>query len=219
MSAAVRHLADGPLGPPVRAALRGWLRLDVTGADHCPREGGLLVAATHASHADSPALGAALPRPLLFLGASQLARTPVLGALLPALGLLPVERGEADADLLGLLADQVRDGAALVVYPEGSRSRDGRVHRPRSGLARLAAMTGAPVLPVGIDGTGAAWPVDGRPRLRSPRTVTVRVGQPLAAPLDAPRDRRAWSSTLHDALVELSGRPRAEGLAPVGGAT
>lgn len=201
-----------------RIALRTWMALDVVGADHVPRSGGAIIAATHTSHADSLALGAAVRRRLSFVGAAHLADTPVLGPFLPRIGLLPVERGTGDTGLLDELAALVDGGAALVVYPEGSRSRDGSVHRPRSGVARLAAATGAPVVPAGVTGTAAAWPVDTGPRPWPRARVRVRIGVPLAPPADRPLDRRHWNDHLHDQLVALSGRPGTDALAPVGGA-
>lgn len=201
-----------------RVGLRTWMDLDVAGADQVPATGGVIIAATHSSHADSLALGAAVRRRLSFLGSADLADTPVIGPFLPRIGLLPVERGSGDAGLLGELAAQVTAGAALVVYPEGSRSRDGSVHRPRSGVARLAAATGAPVVPAGVTGTAAAWPVDGGPRPWPRAHVRVRLGSPLDAPDDSPLARRTWNDALHQVLVELSGRPGSDQLAPVGGA-
>lgn len=202
-----------------RVALRTWMALDVSGAHHVPVTGGAIVAATHTSHADSLALGAAVRRRLSFLGSADLAETPVLGPFLPRIGLLPVERGSGDAGLLDELAELVADGAALVVYPEGSRSRDGSVHRPRSGVARLAAATGAPVVPAGVTGSAEAWPVDAWPRPWPRARVRVRFRAPLAPPVDRPLDRRQWNDHLHEDLVALSGRPRTDELAPMGGRT
>lgn len=206
---------------PVRAALRGWLRMEVDGSEHVPAAGPLLLAATHESHADSLAVGAAVPHRLTFLGDGGLAGTPALGPLLPRLGLHPVERGTGDETLLDEVARLlVERWASVVIYPEGSRSRDGRVHRPRSGVSRLAAATGVPVVPVGIRGTAAAWPVGARPRaLGAVRHggVRVRFGPPLRPPADTPGDRREWTAALHDELVRLSGRPRDESFATIGG--
>lgn len=206
----------------MRAALRGWLRLEVEGSGHVPSSGAFIVAATHGSHADSLALGAAVERPLTFLGDRGLTGTPLLGPLLPRMGFLPVDRGTGDRDVLRELARMLADDeAGVVIYAEGSRSRDGRVHRPRSGVSRLAATSGVPVVPAGIRGTELAWPIGMPPRLRGPRpggSVRVRIGAVMAPPEDTPGARRAWSDALHDELVRLAGRPRAEGFAPVGGA-
>lgn len=206
---------------PTRALLRGWMGLRAEGEEHVPAAGPLLLAATHESHADSLAVGASVRHRLTFLGDGRLASVPVLGPLLPPLGLHPVERGTGDEGLLEEVARLLVDRwASIVIYPEGSRSRDGRVHRPRSGVSRLAAATGVPVVPVGISGTAAAWPVDGRPQLTGPRRaggVRVRFGPPLRPPADTPGDRRVWTEHLHDELVRLSGRPRDDAFAAVGG--
>lgn len=200
----------------IRPLLRVWLRLRVVDEELVPDRGGVLIASTHASHADSMALGAALQRPVYFLGDERLARWPVLGPWLPKLGMVPVKRGTADIDALSALQALLESGAAVVVYPEGSRSRDGRVYRPRSGVARLAAATGVPVVPAAVNGTYEVWPTGARPRVRGGR-VHIAFAPPIAAPADDPGSRRRFSRALHDALVDLSGKPRADEFAPVGG--
>jgi 1-acyl-sn-glycerol-3-phosphate acyltransferase len=197
-----------------RFVLGWWCRVRVEGLTHLPLTGPVIIASTHASHADSVALGLGSPRKLWFLGDRRLLKWPLLGRWLPTFGLVPIRRGGADMEALGTIAGILADGHAVVLYPEGSRSRDGAVHRPRSGVARLAARSGAVVVPAGIVGTAGLWPVDGRPRLRG-RTVTVRFGPARPAPMDTPIARRAWSRDLHDELVRLSGAPRADSFARV----
>lgn len=200
----------------LRPLLRTWLRLRIEDQHHVPREGPVIIASTHASHADSIALGAALERPVYFLGDLRLTRWPVLGPWLPKLGMVPVRRGTRDTDALGRLTSLLEAGEAIVVYPEGSRSRDGRVYRPRSGVARLAAATQVPVVPASVVGTFEVWPTGSRPRVRGGR-VRIRFGPAIAPPDDQPRERRAFNEQLHDMLVELSGKPRADEFAPVNG--
>jgi 1-acyl-sn-glycerol-3-phosphate acyltransferase len=200
----------------IRPLLRGWLRLRVEGADHVPADGPILIASTHASHADSMALGAAAPRPVFFLGDRRLLAWPVLGRLLPRLGMVAVRRGTGDTVAMRVLADLLAAGHAVVVYPEGSRSRDGRVYRPRSGVSRLAATTGVPVVPAAVTGTYDVWPTGRRPRPLGGR-VAIRFGAALPAPADTPAARRAFNAELHAALVALSGAQRADSFAPVGG--
>jgi 1-acyl-sn-glycerol-3-phosphate acyltransferase len=199
-----------------RPALHAWLRLRVEGEHHVPGRGGVLVASTHQSHADSIALGVAVRRPLHFLGDARLTGWPGLGPLLPRLGMVPVRRGEGDAGALGRLSDLLRLGGAIAVYPEGSRSRDGRVHRLRSGVARLAAGTGVPVVPAAVAGIYDVWPIGARPRLRG-GPVTVRFGPALAAPDATPRGRRAFNEELHARLAELAGVEQAHDFSPAGG--
>lgn len=201
----------------LRPVLRTWLDLEVEGVHHVPGAGGVLLAATHQSHADSVALAVALDRPVHYLGDQRLTAVPLLGPLLPRLGMIPLRRGEGDAGALEVLTDLLDEGRAVAVYPEGSRSRDGRVHRLRSGVARLAARTAVPVVPAAVIGIFEVWPIGRRPRLRG-GAVTVRFGRPLAPPAaDTPRARRAFTEELHATLVELSGFGGASDFSPVGG--
>lgn len=220
--------APGPDVPPIvfgaRSALRHalrpmlalWLRLRVEGVEHVPDDGPVLLASTHQSHADSLAIGVAVPRPVHFLGDARHLGMPVLGPHLPRLGMVPLQRGQADAGALDVIADLLGDEAAVTVYPEGSRSRDGRVHRLRSGLARLAAATGTPVVPTAVAGIYDVWPIGERPRLRGGR-VTVRFGAPLEAPGDRPRERRAFTLDLQQRLAALAGVEAATDFSPIGG--
>lgn len=200
----------------LRPALKAWLRLTVEGAHHVPETGGVLVASTHQSHADSLAIGVAIHRPVHFLGDLRLTQWPVLGPQLPKLGMVPLKRGEADGsamDILGILLD---DQACVAVYPEGSRSRDGRVHRLRSGVARLAATHQVPVVPASVDGIHDVWPIGSKPRLRGGK-VTVRFGPAMDPPEPTPRSRRAFNDTLQVTLADLAGTTTADDFSPFHG--
>lgn len=207
-----RSLARRIVGP----TLRTWLRLRIEGEHHVPAEGPVIIASTHTSHADSMALGSALARPVYFLGDLRLTQWPVLGPWLPKLGMVPVRRGDRDTEALDALAALLAAGEAVVVYPEGSRSRDGRVYRPRSGVARLAAESQATVVPAAVIGSYEVWPTGTRPRLLGGR-VSLRFGPAIAPPDPTPASRRRFSDELHTRLVELSGAPRADEFSPVGG--
>lgn len=201
----------------LRPLLRSWLRMRTDGVHHVPDDGGVLLASTHQSHADSLAVGVAVRRPVHFLGDLRLTAWPVLGPMLPRLGMVPLRRGDADGAALQVLADLLHDGSAVAVYPEGSRSRDGRVHQLRSGVARLAARTGVPVVPTAVVGIFAVWPIGQRPKVLG-GPVTVRFGPPLDPPTaDTPKARRVFTRELHDALVDLSGFGAADDFSPIGG--
>jgi 1-acyl-sn-glycerol-3-phosphate acyltransferase len=202
----------------LRPVLRTWLRLRVEGLEHLPTEGAVIVASTHQSHADSVALGVAIRRPMYFLGDRRLTRMPLLGPLLPKLGMVSLRRGEADVEAMQAMRALLHDEHCIAVYPEGSRSRDGRVHRLRSGVARLAAETGVAVVPAAVAGIHAVWPIGTRPRLRGGR-VTVRFGPAVAAPADEPRSRRAFNDRLHHTLAELAGVEVAGDFSPIRGGT
>lgn len=200
----------------VRPTLRVWLRLRVHEEHHVPATGPILIASTHASHADSMALGAALARPVYFLGDERLEQWPVLGRWLPRLGMVGVQRGRADTTALRSLRALLDRGDAVVVYPEGSRSRDGRVYRPRSGLSRLAAETQVAVVPAAVAGTYKVWPTGAKPTWRGGR-VDIRFGPAIDPPDQTPSSRRRFNRHLHQVLVDLAGTERADEFAPVGG--
>ncbi|MFT5222949.1 MAG: 1-acyl-sn-glycerol-3-phosphate acyltransferase [Glaciecola sp.] len=200
-----------------RGALKPWCRLEVSGQQHVPATGGVLIASNHLSHADSLALGLAVrKRAVSFLGDERLTETPIIGRRLKSLGMMTLRRGDADLEALERLVALLGAGHAVVVYPEGSRSRTGEVHRPRSGVARVAAMAGVPVVPAGVLGTQNLWPIDANPRPRGAR-VQVRFGPPSSPASNSGRDRRAFNEQLHEALVGLAGAPRADHFSPVGG--
>ncbi len=193
----------------LRPLITAWLRLSSDGVQHVPDEGPVLVASTHRSHADSVAIAAAIRRPVHFLGDVKLTHAPIVGPQLTKLGMIPLRRGEADAVALDVLRELVRGGGCVAVYPEGSRSRDGRVHRLRSGIARIAAETQAPIVPAAVLGIEQAWPVDDKPRARGGR-VTVRFGQAMAPPEPTPKSRRTFNMQLQATLGELAGAELAE---------
>lgn len=221
-----------PLGPPdpsvfiptvpsersvtrltLRPMLRAWLRLQVEGVEHVPDDGPVLVASTHRSHADSVAIAAAINRPVHFLGDLKLTHWPVLGPQLPKLGMIPLRRGEGDDNALGVIRELLRNGGCVAVYPEGSRSRDGRVHRLRSGVARIAAEMQVPIVPTVAHGIDEVWPVDGRPRARGGKVV-VRFSPAMAPPEPTPRSRRDFNMRLQAALAELAGAEMADTFSP-----
>ena len=167
--------------PPV---LRAVWRPVVEGADLVPPTGGVLLASNHLSFADSVVIPAVAPREVVFLAKSDyFTGTGVRGTLQRAwfegLGMVPVDRDDTRSalDSLETALEVLREGKAFGVYPEGTRSRDGRLYRGRTGVAQLALQSGAPIVPVGLVGTEQLQPVGSRlPRLAR---VTVRFGDPL----------------------------------------
>ena len=200
----------------LRPVLRRWLDLRVEGQEHVPTAGAVLLASTHQSHADSLAIGTAVPRPTHFLGDRRLMSWPVIGRRLPRLGMVPLNRGEGDQAAMEVIAGLLARASCIVIYPEGSRSRDGRVHRLRSGLSRIAASTRVPVVPVAVAGIHDVWPIGARPRLRGGR-VTVRFSAQLAPPDPTPASRRSFNLELQARLAELAGTAVADDFSPIRG--
>jgi 1-acyl-sn-glycerol-3-phosphate acyltransferase len=160
-----------------RLVFRVWFRWRVFHADRVPANGPVILAGNHASFLDPPLVGAAVLRPLNYLARDTLFPLPVLGALLRLWEVVPVDReGGGAAGLKGIL-DRLLSGGAILLFPEGTRTRDGRLQPARPGLGLIVAKSTAPVVPVRLFGTFAAF---GRgKRFPRPRQVIVKFGPPL----------------------------------------
>jgi 1-acyl-sn-glycerol-3-phosphate acyltransferase len=142
------------------------------------RRGGLLIASNHQSFLDPMLVGMALPGPICYLARRSLFRTPGFGALLRAVGVHPVRRGAVDAGALKAVLRMLRRGGTVVMFPEGTRSRDGTLGRFKTGAAAIALRCGVPLLPVCVEGAYECWP---RTRLLPrPGRVAVAFGKELA---------------------------------------
>lgn len=158
---------------------RLWLRLSIEGRQHVPATGPLLAVGNHCSYLDPPLLGVAVTRPVQFLAQQGLARFAPLGWWLGKAGVSLIDRQAPSKDVLRWLANALEQGACVSVFPEGTRSDDGRIGPFRNGVEFLVRRTGAPVLPVGIDGSFRAYPRGARwPR---PSKCSVRIGPVWAA--------------------------------------
>lgn len=199
--------------PPVARAV--W-RPEVTGLANIPPSGGVLIASNHLSFADSLVIPIVVPRKVAFLAKSDyFTGTGVKGALSKAwfegLGMLPVDRDDAQSalDSLETALSVLGRGEAFGIYPEGTRSRDGRLYRGRTGVAHLAMTAGVPVVPVGLSGTAELQPVGSRfPRLAK---VRVAVGEPIdfSGRFDGVppgRARRTATDEVMAAIAALSGQ-------------
>jgi 1-acyl-sn-glycerol-3-phosphate acyltransferase len=160
-----------------RSFYRIYCPLQVDGAGHVPASGPAILAANHASFLDPPLVGAALPRTISYLARENLFRFPLFGSLLRAWDVVPVDReGGSPAGLKAIL-DHLAANRAVVLFPEGTRSRDGQLQSARSGIGLLVIKSIAPVIPIRIRGTFEAyargmW-------LPRPRPVSIRFGAPL----------------------------------------
>jgi len=207
------------LRPLVRPAMFPYARFDIDGVGRIPRRGPVILAANHRSYFDVVALAivaARLGRPVRFLGKRELFDAPVVGQLARALGGIPVDRGSRSDAPLREARRALEAGEVVVILPQGTIPRGKQffdvVLHGKTGTARLAAMTGAPVLPIGLWGTEAVWPRSARvpdvTNLLHPPTVSVRVGKPVHLDLfDAAADTEAIMSAIMTQLPAESERP------------
>ena len=202
--------------PPVAKAV--W-RPTIEGLEHVPATGPVIVASNHLSFADSVVIPVVVPRKVVFLAKSDyFTGSGVRGALMRGwfngLGMLPVDRDDNKAALASLetALEVLGRGEAFGIYPEGTRSRDGRLYRGRTGVAHLALTAGCPVVPVGLRGTDDLQPVGSNlPRLAH---VTVRFGAPIWVGdeydgVPPGRARRDLTDRIMAAIAGLSGQPLA----------
>jgi 1-acyl-sn-glycerol-3-phosphate acyltransferase len=180
-------------------------RVSVVGRRNVPRQGPLILAPNHFSQMDHFFAGVYLRRKIRFMGKSQLFGPPVLTSIFKHGGVFPVRRGHRDEEAMLTAFTLLEQGEMLLVYAEGGRSRSGEMGEPKAGIGRIAAESGAPVVPVAIHGSDAAR---GWKRLRFPK-VTVEFGEPISFPAeqDVSRERQlAVATEIFDRVKELYAR-------------
>lgn len=191
-------------------------RPEVTGLEHIPASGGAILASNHLSIVDSVFLPLMISRPVTFAAKSEYFTGTrlvdrITGTYLRATKQLSVDRAGARAaqDMLESALGLMRDGALFGIYPEGTRSPDGRLYRGRTGIGWLALSSGLPVIPVAMIGTDRVLP----PGSKIPRVsrIRVKIGAPLTfealqARGTGARQRRAVTDEVMQSIQALSGQ-------------
>jgi len=200
----------------VSPVLRAYFRPTVTGAEYVPRTGAGIVAANHLSASDEVFTPITARRQVVYFAKAEYftgtgPRGRLIAWVFTEFGLVPVDRDNprAAASTIDVGADLLAAGKLLGIYPEGTRSPDGRLHKFRTGVARLALRTGAPVIPVGLVGTDQVLPAGEQRWRRVP--VQVHYGPPLdfsGRPEDERSSRvlREVTETVRAAVQALSGQ-------------
>ena len=199
------------LRPFVRSLSFPYARFDIAGVEHVPVRGPVLLASNHRSYFDVAPLALvarAIGRPVRFLGKKEIFDAPIVGAIARAVGGIPVDRGSGSTSPLRAAEAALKAGEVVIVLPQGTIPRGYDFFDPvlhgRTGAARLAASTGAPVVPVGLWGTENVWPRSSRvpdfTLVRNPPKVRVRVGNPLSLSLT---DAKADTQTIMEAISAL----------------
>jgi len=154
-----------------------YFRWRVFGAENVPVKGGVILASNHASFLDPPLVGCGLKRDINYLARESLFRFPGIGALLCSWNAVPVDRDGGGAKGLKIILDRLLNGAGIILFPEGTRTKDGQLQPARSGIGLTVIKSAAPVVPVRVFGTFEAY---GRHvKIPKPQRITVKYGKPM----------------------------------------
>jgi 1-acyl-sn-glycerol-3-phosphate acyltransferase len=186
-------------------ARRLW-DIELHGFERLPETGGAILCPNHISFLDSAFLMLSVPRNISFVGKAEYMRSWKTKYLFPVLGMIPIDRsgGSKSAAALEVAAEVLRRGELFGVFPEGTRSRDGKLHKGRTGAARLALETGVPIFPVGVVGTDRIQPPDARaPKLF--RSCSISIGRPIRPGRYAsmPEPHRAYRAMIDEVMFEI----------------
>ena len=180
--------------------------LVVEGLENVPPTGGAIIAPNHISVLDSFFVPAVLPRRITYVGKAEYMDDWKTKHLFPAMGMIPIDRagGNAAQAALDAAAGILERGELFGIYPEGTRSRDGLLHKGHTGVSRLALRTGCPIVPTGVQGSAEVMPAGAKfPNLF--RKVRIRFGKPIDVTryLDRPDDRMALRQIADELMYEI----------------
>jgi 1-acyl-sn-glycerol-3-phosphate acyltransferase len=176
--------------------------LRVVGSERVPRTGGVLLVANHQSYLDPVLIGVRLPRPLSYIAKSELFENHYADRLLRWFNSFPVHQGSIDLHAVRETITRLRSGRALAIFPEGSRTNNGEMLPLERGVALVVRRAKVPVIPVVIEGSYQAWPIN-RPLFR-PSKIRILYGAPMQLS-DLPEDQilHILDTTLHQMLLTV----------------
>ena len=158
-------------------ALAGFFKIRVFNRHNEPSSGGVLVASNHQSFLDPPLVGAALKRPCNFMARDTLFKNPIFGRIIASVHAMPIKRGTADTGAMKESMRRLKAGNQVVIFPEGTRSKDGRLKPFLPGMALLSQRSAEWTLPTVVDGAFDCWPRN--KKLPSSGKIYVAYGEPI----------------------------------------
>jgi len=160
-----------------KIAAKSLFRYRAYGRENIVENGPAILAMNHESYLDPPLAGICCKREIYYLARKTLLQWPILGPIFPKLNVIPVDQERADSAALKAVIRLLRAGHSTVIFPEGSRTPDGKLLPAQPGLGLIIAKTLAPVVPMRIFGAHAAFPRGGKPRIF--RKITISIGEPM----------------------------------------
>lgn len=183
------------------AAFSTVWRMRVYGWENVPQDGPLIIASNHVSYFDPPVLGSASPRRLSYMAKEQLFHIPILGAAIAAVGAYPVDREGSATAAVKRSVEVLRKGGAIGIFPEGTRNFSG-TNAARGGVALLASLGKAPVVPACLIGTGEA---------KRFSRFQVIFGKPLSLPQDRKATRDEMANFTDEVMRAIRALPQSIG--------
>ncbi|HVT71648.1 MAG TPA: lysophospholipid acyltransferase family protein [Lacunisphaera sp.] len=186
-----------------------WFRGEVVGTENFPTAGPFLIASNHASHLDPPMVGCQIAKQMRFFARRSLWNNRLLAWWLDRVETIPVERDTGDIGAIKKVLQALKEDRAVVLFPEGTRSPDGHLQKPKAGVGLMACKTGVPVVPCRVYDSFAAFGKGRRvPRLGTP--VTIVFGRPLQPPeYDNPADGKArYDNAAQRIMDRIAALPR-----------
>lgn len=157
----------------VRLVYRMFYNIHFEGIENIPENEGVIIASNHRSYADPVLLTMYMKKPVRYMAKEELFKNKLFGAFIKMLGAFPVRRGKGDMQIIEDSVDIIKQGHNLVIFPEGTRAKENKVGKGKTGVAMIAAKAGADVLPVGICFDG--------PKLKFRCRLTVKIGKIIRA--------------------------------------
>ena len=155
-------------------------KLDIVGKENIPETGPVILASNHRAHVDPPYISLTTDRQIYYMAKEELFTTNAkFGRYLYKLGAFPVRRGEADRGALRMAMSLLKQGHVVCIFPEGTRSFDDSLLAAEKGFALIAKQTGAPIVPIALEGTHRVWPKGTKRLHRGP--VSMTIGKPVTA--------------------------------------
>lgn len=167
-------------------------RAEVHGQENVPKEGGAIIAANHISLWDPPFVGAFCPRRVSFMAKKELFENSIFSSIITSLGAFPVNRGAADRNAIKTALTVLGEGKCLGLFPEGTRSKSGKLGEPEAGIGLIAYKANVPIVPVAITGTNGKG--------LFPK-FTIRFGKPI--PAGDPKDKKLMTTLPTQIMTEI----------------
>jgi 1-acyl-sn-glycerol-3-phosphate acyltransferase len=181
-----------------------YFRWRVFDPENVPLHGPVILACNHQSFLDPPLVGSALHRPVNYLARESLFRFPILGAILRSWNVVPVDRDGGGAAGLRAILDRLLKGGAILLFPEGTRSKEGNLQPARSGIGLTVIKSNAPVVPVRVFGTFKAY--NRTHKFPRPHPVAVKYGRPIDFSRERAEAKTCAKSRLKQIYQEVADR-------------